>query len=79
MSMSIEALQQKFFEYAEKQGVDFQVFPLEIEPHNFGGRHLEISVDGNFAIVGTDKGTETERRETKYLDQLFDWIIKFYS
>lgn len=79
MSMSIEVLQRKFFEYAEKRGVDFQVFPLEVEPHNFGGRHLEISADGNFAIVGTDRGTETERRETKSLDQLFEWIIKLYS
>lgn len=45
-------------------------------PDDFGGLHLEISSDGKVALVGTDRGIETERQETYSIDELLYWMFK---
>jgi Immunity protein 63 len=36
--------------------------------------HLEITDNGTYAIVGTERGMETDRKETRSLDELMYWI-----
>jgi len=79
MNICISELKAQFFKYAEERSLIFTKFPLEFLPHNFGGRHLEISPEGRFSIVGTDRGKETERRETTSKDELFEWICDLYA
>ena len=49
--------------------------PIGTTPDDFGGRHLEISSDGKLALVGTDRGRETKRQETRSVDELLYWIF----
>ena len=51
-------------------------FPYGTTPHDFGGSHLEFADDGKMALVATDRGMETKRRETYLLDELMYWIFK---
>jgi hypothetical protein len=61
---------------SEKMDGQTSDFPLGTTPDNFGGRHLEISDDGKMALVATDRGAETERRETYLLDDLMYWMFR---
>jgi len=49
--------------------------PIGTTPDDFGGRHLEVSSDGRLALVGTDRGSETKRQETRSVDELLYWIF----
>lgn len=79
MLQEFDSLKNELLLYARKRVATFDEFPLGIEPDNFGGRHLEIIADGRFAIVGTDRGIETERRETYSKSELFNWLIELYA
>ncbi|MDD1499279.1 hypothetical protein PVA19_12720 [Agrobacterium sp. CNPSo 3708] len=81
MLEDLETLKSDFFLYARRRGADFDEFPLGTKPDNFfgGGRHLEIKANGRFAIVGTDRKIETERRETYSKSELFNWLIELYA
>jgi Immunity protein 63 len=48
--------------------------PIHRQPHHDGSYHLEVSSDGSFALVGTERGMETEKKVTKSLDELLYWI-----
>jgi len=50
-------------------------FPIGTSPDDFGGRHLEISSNGKLALVGTDRGRETKRQETRSVDDLLYWVF----
>ena len=79
MLEDFDTLKSDFFLYARRRGADFDEFPLGIKPDNLGGRHLEIKADGRFAVVGTDRGIETERRETYSKSELFNLLIELYT
>ncbi|WOI35373.1 Imm63 family immunity protein (plasmid) [Tritonibacter scottomollicae] len=65
-----------FKKYAELSGEPDLNFPYGTNPDNFGGIHLEISPNGLMALVGTERGKETQRQETKSIDELMYWIFK---
>ena len=50
---------------SEKFGDSAPKFPYGTKPDNFGGIHLEVNSDGRMALVGTDRGVETKRQETR--------------
>jgi Immunity protein 63 len=49
--------------------------PVHEQPQHDGSSHIEISENG-YALVATDRGSETARRETRELDELLYWIAK---
>lgn len=62
--------------YAALAGYSSVKFPLKLKPQDSGIRHLELSDDGKMAIVGTDRGMETTRRETYDVEQLLYWLFR---
>lgn len=62
--------------YASKAGEPHLKFPFGTRPDNFGGIHLEIKPNGVMALVGTDRGQETQRQETQSVDELLYWVFK---
>lgn len=70
-----------YAECARKYGDSSMKFPYGTTPDDLGGVHLELSCDGKMALVGIDRGRETERKVTYSIDELMYWIFKdkFYS
>jgi hypothetical protein len=53
-----------------------QAMPVHRVAQHDGSCHLEISPGGVYALVGTDRGVETVRDETRDLDELLYWIAR---
>ena len=79
MAITLEEIQVEFDRYNAKFGGSSKKFPYDSTPHNCGGHHLEISDDGKMALVGTDRGYETTRKETYSLDELMYWMFRKFS
>jgi hypothetical protein len=61
---------------------DVRCSPILGQPElEFSGvmAHVGAGADGRFAVVGTDRGIETERRETYSKSELFNWLIELYA
>lgn len=54
-------IEAEYIRYSQKWEVSANALPFGSTLDNFGGRHLEVCEDGKLALVGTDRGMETER------------------
>jgi len=76
MSNLLKDIEVEYIRYCKKWGENVDRFPLETVQYGTGGYHLEVHNDGKMALVGTDRGIETERQETYSIDELLYWVFK---
>ena len=79
MSSLLKKIESAYIGYASRWGKDRNALPYGTKPDNFGGEHIEISSDGKMALVGTERGLETSRRETYSLDEFMYWIFASHA
>lgn len=75
MEIPTEVLE-AYEKYAKIGGFSGQKFPYGTIRRNNGDIHFELKPDGTMALVGTERGRETYREETKSVDELMYWIFK---
>lgn len=51
-------------------------FPLGYTPPADEGSYVRIGADGSIALIDTERGRETARRETMSVDTLMFWIFE---
>ncbi|WP_139231367.1 hypothetical protein [Aliiroseovarius crassostreae] len=73
--MLLDEIRELYRRYSKLIDGQKSELPIGTTPDDFGGRHLEISPDGKMALVGTDRGRETKRQETRSVDELLYWFF----
>jgi len=79
MKIALKEIEAEYIRHAKRFNIEEPIFPFGEIPDDFGGRHLELGLDGNMALIATDRGNEMERQETHSLDELMYWIFESYA
>lgn len=77
--MTIDEIRQRYAELAKDWGFKSTVFPYDSIPRGDGSEHVEFLENGRVALVGTDRGVETSRKETGEIDELMYWLFEGYA